>query len=83
MEVSLPVARYEEGEQMPFYQQLEERLRGLAGVSEVGAIDILPLSNNYNGQGVQVEDHPMPDGQAPSVQVRSITPGTFRPMGIA
>ena len=28
MEVSLPVARYEEGEQMPFYQRLEERVRG-------------------------------------------------------
>ena len=63
MEVSLPTARYEEGEQMPFYQRLEERVRGLAGVAEVGAINILPLSNNYDSQGVQIEDHPMPEGQ--------------------
>ena len=63
MEVSLPVARYEEGEQMPFYQRLEERVRGLAGVAEVGAINILPLSNNYDSQGIQIEDHPMPEGQ--------------------
>ena len=37
MEVSLPAARYKEGEQMPFYQQLEERVRGIAGVAAVGA----------------------------------------------
>ena len=82
MEVSLPVARYEEGEQMPFYQRLEERVRGLAGVAEVGAINILPLSNNYDSQGVQIDDHPMPEGQGQSPQVRSITPGYFRAMGI-
>ena len=82
MEVSLPVARYEEGTQMPFYQQLEDRIRALAGVAEVGAIDILPLSNNYNSQGVQIEDHPMPDGQGAGPQVRSITPGYFRALSI-
>ena len=27
MEISLPVARYEEGDQMPFYQRLEERVQ--------------------------------------------------------
>ena len=83
MEVSLPVARYEEGTQMPFYQQLEDRIRALAGVAEVGAINMLPLSSNYDSQGVQIEDHPMPDGQGVSPQVRSITPGYFRAMGIA
>ena len=82
MEVSLPVARYEEGEQMPFYQRLEERIRGLAGVAEVGAVNILPLSANYDSQGVQIEDHPMPAGQGQAPQVRSITPGYFRAMGI-
>jgi putative ABC transport system permease protein len=82
MEVSLPVARYEEGTQMPFYQQLEERIRGIAGVAEVGAINILPLSNNYDSQGVQIEDHPMPEGQWPAVQTRSITPAYFRAIGV-
>ena len=82
MEVSLPTARYEEGEQMPFYQRLEERVRGLPGVAQVGAINILPLSNNYDSQGVQVEDHPMPEGQGLRSQARSITPGYFRAMGI-
>jgi putative ABC transport system permease protein len=82
MEVSLPVARYEEGTQMPFYQQLEERIRGISGVAEVGAINILPLSNNYDSQGFQIEERPMPEGQGPAVQTRSITPGYFRAMGV-
>ena len=83
MEVSLPTARYEEGEQMPFYQRLEERVARASPASpQVGAINILPLSNNYDSQGVQVEDHPMPEGQGYAPQVRSITPGYFRAMGI-
>jgi len=82
MEVSLPVARYPEGDQMPFYQQLEARIRALPGVSQVGAINILPLSDNYNSEGVQIEDHRMPEGQGPAPQVRSATPGYFRAMGI-
>lgn len=82
MEVSLPTARYEEGEQMPFYQRLEDRIRALPGVANVGAINILPLSQNYDSQGIQVEDHPKPEGQGEAPQVRSITPGYFRAMGI-
>ena len=82
MEVSLPTARYEEGEQMPFYQRLEQRIRSVAGVAEVGAINILPLSNNYDSRGIQVEDRPMPEGQGPAPQARSITPGYFRAMRI-
>lgn len=82
MEVALPTARYEEGEQMPFYQRLEERLRALAGVTGVGAANILPLSASYDSRGVQVEDHPRPEGQGLSPQARSVTPGYFNAMGI-
>jgi putative ABC transport system permease protein len=82
MEVSLPTARYEEGTQMPFYQQLEARVNGLPGVAAVGSINILPLSNNYDSRGVQVEDHPRPEGQGQAPQARSVTPGYFSAMGI-
>ena len=53
MEVSLPTARYKEGEQMPFYQRLEERVRALPGVAAAGAVNILPLSSNYDSRGVR------------------------------
>jgi len=82
MEVSLPTARYEEGEQMPFYQRFEERLRGLTGVTGVGAVNILPLSASYDSRGVQIEDHPRPEGQGLSPQARSVTTGYFAAMGI-
>jgi putative ABC transport system permease protein len=82
MEVSLPTARYPEGSQMPFYQRLEERIGALPGVTGVGAINILPLSSNYDSRGIQVEDHPRPDGQGLSPQGRSATPGYFAAMGI-
>jgi putative ABC transport system permease protein len=82
MEVSLPIARYPEGDQMPFYQRLEARIGGMAGVAAVGAINILPLSDNYNSEGVQIEDHPKPEGQGEAPQVRSITPGYFRALRV-
>jgi putative ABC transport system permease protein len=82
MEVSLPTARYPEGDQMPFYQQLESRVAAKPGVAAVGAINILPLSKNYDSRGVQVDDHPQPDGQGLEPQARSATPGYFKAMGI-
>ena len=82
MEVSLPIARYPEGDQMPFYQQLEERVTALPGVAAAGAVNIMPLSNNYDSRGIQVEDHPKPDGQGYAPQSRSATPGYFAAMGI-
>jgi putative ABC transport system permease protein len=82
MEVSLPTARYQEGEQMPFYQRLEERIAAKPGVAAVGAVNILPLTSNYDSRGVQVEEHPRPEGQGYAPQARSATPGYFAAMGI-
>jgi putative ABC transport system permease protein len=82
MDVSLPVATYAEGEQIPFYERLQERVAALPGVSAVGATNILPLSGNYDSRGVQIEDHPKPDGQGEAPQARSVTPGYFAAMGI-
>jgi putative ABC transport system permease protein len=82
MDVSLPTAVYPEGSQIPFYERLEARVRTLPGVERVGAVNILPLSANYDSRGVQVEDHPRPEGQAFAPQARSVTPGYFGTMGV-
>jgi putative ABC transport system permease protein len=82
MDVSLPVARYEEGTQIPFYARLEHRLRQIPGVRHVGAVNILPLSANYDSRGVQIDDRPVPAAEAPSIQARSVTVGYFGAMGI-
>jgi putative ABC transport system permease protein len=82
MDVSLPTAIYAEGEQIPFYERLQQRMAAMPGVRAVGAANILPLSGNYDSRGVQIEDHPKPEGQGEAPQARSVTPGYFAAMGI-
>jgi putative ABC transport system permease protein len=82
MDVSLPTATYEEGEQIPFYERLQETVGAIPGVVHVGAVNILPLSANYDSRGIQVEDHPKPEGEGEAPQARSVTPGYFAAMGI-
>jgi putative ABC transport system permease protein len=81
-ETAVPTARYAEGDQIPFYDRFYDAIRAQPGVQAVGAINILPLSANYDGRGIQIESAPMPEGQAPSAQARSISPDYFRAMGI-
>ena len=82
MDVSLSTATYAEGEQIPFYERLQQRIAAMPGVTAVGATNILPLSGNYDSRGIQIEDHPKPDGQGEAPQARSVTPGYFAAMGI-
>lgn len=82
MDVSLPTATYAEGEQIPFYERLQRQIGAMPGITAVGATNILPLSGNYDSRGVQIEDHPKPDGQGEAPQARSVTPGYFAAMGI-
>ena len=82
MDVSLPIADYPEGTQIGFYQRLQEQVDALPGVDQVGAVNILPLSGNYDSRGIQIEDDPKPDGQGQSPQARSVTPGYFAALGV-
>ena len=82
MQVSLPTARYEEGEQIPFYETLYEQVRSIPGVGAVGGINILPLSQNYSSDGFQIEERPVPKGEAPAAEARSVTSDYFQAMGI-
>src|SRR5688572_5656661 len=81
-ETALPTATYPEGDQIPFYERFYDRIRALPGVASVGAINILPLSANYDSRGVQIEAAPAPPGQGASIQARSISPEYFSAMGI-
>jgi putative ABC transport system permease protein len=81
-ETAVPTASYAEGEQIPFYDRFYKAIRSQPGVEDVGAINILPLSANYDGRGIQIESRPSPVGEAPSVQARSISVGYFRAMRI-
>ena len=83
LRASLPIAKYPEGDEIPFYRRVDERLQVLPGVRRVGAINILPLSGNYSCDGFDIEGRPASaPGQQPCAESRSITPGYLEAMGI-
>jgi len=60
-----------------------DALRGIPGVTAVGATDLLPLSGNTRDFTFQFLDRaPAPPGRLPSVNTASITTGYLRAMGI-
>jgi putative ABC transport system permease protein len=82
LQLSLPTARYAEGRQIGFYERLYERLRTLPGVETVGAVNILPLSGNYSCDGFQIVGRPVPDGQQPCAEMRSVNFDYFRALDV-
>jgi putative ABC transport system permease protein len=82
LSMSLPTARYAEGEQIPFYDELYRRIASLPGVTAVGATNILPLTDNYSSDGFQIEDRPAPEGEAPAAEARSVNASYFEAMGV-
>lgn len=81
-DVAVPLATYPEGRQIDFYQRFFAALTALPGVDAVAAINILPLSANYDSRGVQIDARPRPPGQGHSIQARSISPNYFDVMGM-
>ncbi|HXG89527.1 MAG TPA: ABC transporter permease [Vicinamibacterales bacterium] len=81
-ETAVPTATYAEGDQIPFYEQFYDALRRQPGVTAVGAINILPLSANFDSRGVQIDARLQPPGQGHSIQARSINADYFQAMHI-
>jgi predicted permease len=84
VQISLPEYAYRDDRaRVGFYRRALEKLRALPGVVGAGAIDDLPLTQDRDSSTIAVEGlPPSPPGQAPTVQVRSVTPDYFRAMGI-
>ncbi|MGH9323965.1 MAG: ABC transporter permease, partial [Vicinamibacteria bacterium] len=83
LSLSLPMARYPEGDQIPFYQELHQRIGSIPGVSAIGATNILPLTDNYSSDSFRIDERPTPTGRRPSAEARSVSSGYFAAMGIA
>lgn len=83
MRIALPDAKYSKDEQVrAFYQNVLERVRGLPGVEQAGAINRLPLTGSNSGT-VTVDSHAVPaDQTTPEADFRSATPGYFEAAGI-
>lgn len=84
LDLALPESRYADtASVVGFYTALEERLAGLPGVVQVGAVSHLPLTGMVGNWDVEVEGHPVrPGDPAPSPNVNMATPGYYRALRI-
>lgn len=84
--VSLPEAKYTEPTQSAeFYRALDERLEALPGVERAAAVFGPPLSGfRYSISAHDVDGRLLGDAEQDrlSVQVRIVTPGYFRTLGV-
>ncbi len=82
--VSLAGAQYREPRQIAgFYTDVLSRMANLPGVRSAAGVSFLPMSGPGIGTTFYRLDRPVPhDGEAPITDVRPITPGFFRTMGI-
>jgi predicted permease len=83
MNIGLPGLKYPKAENwIAFYKQATERIAAAPGVSAAGITSVLPLSDNFDGRGLAVEDYPKPRGEEISVDLYVVTPGYLRAMEI-
>jgi putative ABC transport system permease protein len=83
MNIGLPGSKYPKPENViSFYQQVTDRLAALPGIKAAGITSVLPLSDNFDGRGLAVEDHPKAPGEEITVDLYVTTPGYLRAMEI-
>ncbi|HVT61428.1 MAG TPA: ABC transporter permease [Thermoanaerobaculia bacterium] len=82
LRLALPLSRYPEGSESRFYDRLYERVAALPGVTAVSGANILPLDGDYSCDGIQIDERPLPQGQQPCAEARSVNQDYFRTMGI-
>jgi len=81
--VQLPAARYDLPQAGRFFRESLSRIALLPGVQHVAGASCLPVPFACIGTGFWRVDRPKPaDGQSASGQVRPVTPGFFKTMGI-
>jgi len=84
MQVSPSRTKYPEGPQIrDFYQRLMERVRGLPGVTGVGAISTLLLSETPSSGTFTLEDRPpFPPAEQIEATIDAVSPSFFRAMNV-
>jgi putative ABC transport system permease protein len=82
--VTIPTRKYtNDTTVVAFFQAVESRIAALPGVTAVGAISFLPLTGERSSSGFTVPGRPVPPaGEEPVGDMRAVTPGYFRAMGI-
>lgn len=82
--VMLPAARYNDPRRSAgFFTDAVARIAALPGVESAAGVSFLPLAGLGIGTSFYRADQPPPAaGQSPTTDVRPVTPGFFRTMGI-
>jgi putative ABC transport system permease protein len=81
MNVWLPHAKYPNDRSwIDFYDRATKRIELIPGVAAAGLTSVLPLSKNFDGRGIDVEDNPRPPGERDSADLYIVTPGYLRAM---
>ena len=82
--LSLPSRKYQTDTAIAqFFRAADARVAAVPGVQAVGAINMMPLTGERSVSAFTIEGRPTPEpGTEPSGDMRSITPGYFRAMGI-
>jgi putative ABC transport system permease protein len=82
LRLTLPEARYKEDSQdRAFFEQAEQRVRSLPGVTAVGSTARLPLKGYRWTSNMTIEGRP-PEDYVPDVRHEEMTPGYFRAIGL-
>ncbi|HKB64561.1 MAG TPA: ABC transporter permease [Pyrinomonadaceae bacterium] len=83
MNIGLPQSKYPKPENViAFNREIVDRITALPGVKAAGTTSVLPLSDNFDGRGLAVEDHPKPRGEEITVDLYVTTPGYLKAMEI-
>ena len=83
MNVVLPAGKYNDNNrQIAFFDQLQERLQSLPGVTGAGTVNILPLQGG-NTTRFNIEGDPIPPpGQETEANIRTVNETYFQTLGI-
>jgi putative ABC transport system permease protein len=83
LRVELPSFKYKEPAQsLRFFNELDERLRHVPGVTAVGAAADLPFGESDIRRGILVEGRTPVPGEPTRAHPRFVTPGYFATLGI-
>lgn len=81
MNIGLPQIKYPKDENViSFYKQVVDRVEALPGVKAAGISSVLPLSGNFDGRALAIEDHPKPRGEEINVDLYVVTPNYLQAM---
>lgn len=82
LRVPLPTAVTQDSQRAPHYTRLIEQLQSVPGLTAVGLIAPLPMSNVDANGTFAIEGRPAATGDEQLVKLRIASPGYFRAMGL-